>query len=383
MQMGEIYGNSFLTIAAASAASENDHILVRREQKWQSYDLDPRVVGIGPLSIHVRRLSHRLGTEVEGGDYGKVSTRAWIWQERLLSSRTVFYTPSALKFECHCTSAWEGFDDALAGNSWSAQLENDPHLSWPHLVQEYTKRDITYPSDRLLALEVVMKLIAKRTDWTPVYGLWKESLLRTLAWEARAKGESTTRGRMNPEYYAPTWSWASVNGPAVFSHITGTSFHNDPLQYVLDLQEIDKNTGLITVSGQFEPSTIKMSMKRQIPVGYSGLVQRGECGYQVKFGEEGTWYKFIADVHLEPFMGMVGGEEVSTTLRVAFDKPLRSEDWTSTCYCLLLAKRKLRCLTLLLGRSLRVPNAWERIGIIDTVVPGWFWRSGKTEICIA
>ncbi|OBU00198.1 hypothetical protein VE01_01842 [Pseudogymnoascus verrucosus] len=39
-----------------------------------------------------------ISKEDTGGGYGKVSTRAWIWQERLLAERTIFFTPSALKF---------------------------------------------------------------------------------------------------------------------------------------------------------------------------------------------------------------------------------------------------------------------------------------------
>lgn len=64
-------------------SSEADRILVARDAKWQTMDLDiaEKTFG-GKLHFQIRRRSQPLGKEREGGDYGKVSTRAWIWQER-------------------------------------------------------------------------------------------------------------------------------------------------------------------------------------------------------------------------------------------------------------------------------------------------------------
>ncbi len=167
-KMGEIYGNATLTIAAATATSENDRILVERDLKWASYDLSLAVNGIGTLKFRVRRRTHPLGKEDDGGDYGRISTRAWVWQERLLSGRTVFYTPSAIRFECRCHSIWEGFGTGVIGHSWSAQLENMTHISWTSLVEEYMKRDITRPSDRLSAMQSVMKRVQHSHGWSPL-----------------------------------------------------------------------------------------------------------------------------------------------------------------------------------------------------------------------
>ncbi len=62
--------------------SENDRILVARDPKWETFDLDINENTFGKLHFQIRRRSQPLGKEREGGDYGKVSTRAWIWQER-------------------------------------------------------------------------------------------------------------------------------------------------------------------------------------------------------------------------------------------------------------------------------------------------------------
>lgn len=128
-KMGQVYGNATLVIAAASAATENERILAPREDKWLSLDHSLDLNGVSCLKTRSRRLWHGLGKEMEGGDYGKISTRAWIWQERLLATRTVFFTPGGLKFECRCHSVWEGFDEGRTGHSWSAQLDSVTHIS--------------------------------------------------------------------------------------------------------------------------------------------------------------------------------------------------------------------------------------------------------------
>jgi Heterokaryon incompatibility protein (HET) len=170
-RMGEIYGNATLTIVAPCASSENDRILVERESKWQAYDLAMKIGGIGSLTLRFRQRTHPLGKDNTGADYGKVCRRAWCWQERLLSARTIFYTPGALKFECHCHSIWEGFGQGVTGHSWSAKLDEISHYSWTYLVEEFMRRDITPPSDRLPAVEVVMRRIERSKGWSPLWGM--------------------------------------------------------------------------------------------------------------------------------------------------------------------------------------------------------------------
>jgi Heterokaryon incompatibility protein (HET) len=182
-KMGETYGNATLTIAAASATSEKDPILVKRDRKWLPFDLAMKVNGIGSLKLRLRRRTHLLGKEETGRDYGEVSTRVWIWQERLLSGRTVFYTPSALKFECRCHSVWEGFGPGVTGHSWSAQLDNISHRSWVTLVDEYMRRDISRPSDRLPAMEAVMKRIQNTQGWSPLWGSTFISLIADILFQ--------------------------------------------------------------------------------------------------------------------------------------------------------------------------------------------------------
>jgi hypothetical protein len=355
-KMGEIYGNATLTIAAGSAASENDRILVTRRSRWLASNIEVNVKGIGSLHLRCRRRPYALGTEARGGDYGKVSTRAWIWQERLLSARTIFYTPSALKFECHCHSIWEGFGQGITGPSWSARLDNMSHSSWRRMVEEYTSRDISRPSDRLPAMTSVMKRIAKSNSWSPVKGMWANAPVEDLCWKSSPKDRGVCH--INPEHYAPTWSWASVDGPVSFLSIAERR-NIDPTIYELEVQQIDSISGLITVVSR----AVRVNLRCRVIL--SDLHQVDPAKHQ-KFnyyyeivGDGGGSHPINADVPLKPRSDNKGVWAV----RALYDEKAPEESWEAQCLCVLVARWKLSSLALLLGISSWEPETFERIGI--------------------
>lgn len=374
-KMAEIYGNATLTIAAASAATENDRFLVPREDRWWSFELSISVNPIGSLKLRFRRLSHPLGKEDLGGDYGKVSTRAWIWQERLLAARTVFFTPGALKFECRCHSIWEGFDAGRTGHSWSAKLDDMTHLAWTGLVEEYTGRDITRPSDRLPAMNAVMRRIENSTGWSPFWGLWTNALVESLGWSAKESDEfGISKCRMNPDSYAPTWSWASVDGPISYIYARPLSEieKNDPMQWDLECRSLDGASGLIRFSGHIVLIELHATITRNESNSDSPRQNEVAYRYEIKVSNEDKGFRINADVALKPWKGVINGRSVSTVMRVPFREEFPKQSWSSHCRCLLIGKRKRQALVMLLGRSLSVPGAWERIGIVNGVSPGIF-----------
>jgi hypothetical protein len=384
-KMGEIYGNATLTIAAASATTEEDRILVPRDDL--AYDLDMSVGGIGSLKLRFRRRSHALGKEASGGDYGKVSTRAWIWQERLLAARSVFFTPAALKFECRCHSFWEGFDKDRLGHSWSAQLDNMTHLAWHSLVEEYMGRDITRPSDRLPAMDAVMKRIEKSTGWSPFWGLWADSLVESLSWQAKESGQwGKHECRMNPGHYAPTWSWASVDGP--ISYVSAKPLNimeaNDPMQWDLECRSLNEASGLVRFAGhviflELHATIERNELYEEQPEEHEEYRYR----YEVKGPNDAKGFPMKADVALKPWTGNLGGQMISSVVRVPHGEKPPMQSWTAHCVCLLVGKRKLRALVLFLGRSLREAGAWERIGMVDGISPAAFSMSQRQIIDIA
>ncbi|KAL4889434.1 heterokaryon incompatibility protein-domain-containing protein [Aspergillus ambiguus] len=396
-KMGDIYGNATMTIAAAAANTEMDRILLPRDNKWLSSAMSLDFGGGPSTLVRFRRASPALGTESSGGEYGRMSTRAWVWQERLLSSRTVFFTPGRIKFECHFHSCWEGFGSKQISPSWTAVLDDMSYQKWTTLVKEYTSRGITRPSDRLPAMDSVMKRIEANTGCRSVYGLWSNSLVEGLIWRPiqRFGQAGIHHCQMNPGHYAPTWSWASVDGPVSYAlqeplpliEDNGPS-HNgpgsdDPMECDLKLQSVNKASGMIRVSGRLLLVRLQCDVKRNWRF-RPGRVQgeRREYFYSIQRPNNRYTFSVEPDVSLKPCNISVDEESKWTVVRVPYGEIPPKRSWATECACLLVGKRKTRAIFLLLGHSIRQPGAWERVGISDGLRPSAFRDSPRQVIGI-
>ncbi|KAH9206680.1 hypothetical protein DL95DRAFT_315137 [Leptodontidium sp. 2 PMI_412] len=80
---------------------------------------------------------------------------------------------------------------------------------WGSIMWNFTRRAITFPSDRFPAISGLAREVYRHTDWTYVAGLWKEYIHLGLLWSTRDVASPAK------EYVAPSWSWASldIRGP--------------------------------------------------------------------------------------------------------------------------------------------------------------------------
>lgn len=90
----------------------------------------------------------------------------------------------------------------------SIQEKIESHSRWYEIVWRYTQRDLTYKSDRLVALAGLTNLVAAKSGRRNVAGLWESTLALDLLWVPLSPQVSEADVSI-----APTWSWASVNGP--------------------------------------------------------------------------------------------------------------------------------------------------------------------------
>jgi hypothetical protein len=75
---------------------------------------------------------------------------------------------------------------------------------WAQLVEEYSKAQLTYSTDKLVAIAGVASTIQLWTKDEYLAGLWRSSLLYGLMWCTK-QSRKTSRP---PYHRAPTWSWA-------------------------------------------------------------------------------------------------------------------------------------------------------------------------------
>ena len=180
------------------------------------------------------------------------ATRAWTFQEGLLSPRRLFFTNHQVYFECNVAQCCESLDDSKStfhllsdaerisalrkglheGNvktvnsdaEWAigGGVLRDPfrpiHVSkkrrineslrkWQYeeLVQRYTTKKMTYDDDALHALSAVLKRFEETAYKSGfVHGLPVEDLPTALLWT------HATRPRRRDRF--PTWSWTGWEG---------------------------------------------------------------------------------------------------------------------------------------------------------------------------
>ncbi|KAH7195362.1 heterokaryon incompatibility protein-domain-containing protein [Fusarium oxysporum] len=150
--------------------------------------------------------------------------RAWVHQEWLMSKRTIHFARNQVFWGCDHLCACEVFPDGLPDcirydgkKNFAEDLGNATCLksrdinadtSRISLITNYTSRELTKSSDRLPALSGIAKWLQPHLG-NPGYlaGLWNNSdLYRQLAWF------SCTTENPRPQYRAPSWSWASIDG---------------------------------------------------------------------------------------------------------------------------------------------------------------------------
>jgi hypothetical protein len=177
----------------------------------------------------------------------KLSTRAWVVQERILSPRIIHFYKEELVWSCQGIQRCEC--RLLAGSSSPGsfrhllsptppatlssfaspdQAQDQAILQWPALVSEFTAKEITYAKDRLPAISGLAALIQSRvcSPSAPTYlaGHWSTDLEYSLLWYIKPtlpptparRVASTLTSQSGPSYYAPSWSWASITGPVDF-----------------------------------------------------------------------------------------------------------------------------------------------------------------------
>lgn len=140
-------------------------------------------------------------------------TRGWTFQEWMLSPR-VLHIDTMTLWDC-----FEGYANELNRRyTERAHLLRNPgeygkSISWEFIVQEYTRRKITYEKDRLPALAGLASRCRQATGHTYLAGLWLEEMPRSLLWE-RADDAPPNANEIN----MPSWSWASVTSAVIYRH---------------------------------------------------------------------------------------------------------------------------------------------------------------------
>ncbi|KAI1371806.1 heterokaryon incompatibility protein-domain-containing protein [Hypoxylon crocopeplum] len=239
--MLQIYQNAYVTLAGLFAKDPSAGLFSTKKAE----DLQQKLVrlrrGTEITDLYIRELTPDVSgiLHVPVGSIGgsrqdppPLFTRAWALQERMVSPRVVHFTEDELIFECRtkvqceCLSHYTNSPSRKMAHAHALNTAKSPAMSrlllkpqeiddWEDLVQMYSKLDLTYDTDQLVAIGGLAQEYSKlRRGQTYLAGLWSGTLVQDLLWETRDQDAFKPRPA---KWIAPSWSWASAGSPVDFT----------------------------------------------------------------------------------------------------------------------------------------------------------------------
>ena len=155
------------------------------------------------------------------------SGRGWTFQEGFLARRKLIFTNNTVYFSCDAISCSEdryfGSVDGLPSEedivpTWSHFQDRrwfyseTPLQTYWHVIQTYTKLQLTYEKDVLYALSGILEALSAEFETNFLFGLPERYFRSALLWQPTEpiKRRLTCDSQNQP---FPSWSWAGWIGP--------------------------------------------------------------------------------------------------------------------------------------------------------------------------
>ncbi|KAM0424952.1 hypothetical protein ACHAPT_009753 [Fusarium lateritium] len=241
--MGHVYRNAFLTISAMAAAGSEGGIL------GPSPTIDfPKPAAVRVFSedhendalvkLHMAH-DERFPSWFQVSSQSPLNSRGWVLQEKILSRRTLYFGSRTIYWKC--PKVLQGSDGApllmvhplpteeyrrlgalIHGKIQGKVLGDDRKellTDYYSVVEHYSRRKLTVASDKLPAIAGIASNLGPALGGEYLAGLWSDDIHRGLQWSSASVSVLDT-------FRAPSWSWASVDGPLSFHYYTPDSEYN-------------------------------------------------------------------------------------------------------------------------------------------------------------
>ncbi|QGI64057.1 hypothetical protein CEK27_008028 [Fusarium fujikuroi] len=235
-QMADVYQHSFLTVAATKSHDGSQGCFSETSPRYVA-KLVP-----GYKDIYVRErppIFPDHWTQLENNHSYPLLNRAWIYQEMRLSPRVLHFCNEEVIWVCQASQRSESGCNDLDYNDGDSfkptlfgcvnnNIRDKDQLTWHRTVLEYSRLNLTYESDKTIALAgVAQRMQRTRLDDRYLAGIWEKHLPLDLLWMV---WPTPTIGKPRLARY-PSWSWASVSSQVMWDGIWS------PLQSVV-VQEV-------------------------------------------------------------------------------------------------------------------------------------------------
>jgi hypothetical protein len=291
--MHRIYESALITFVASASPDGNAGLCRPRDATHQKrinacQFPSPSSKGTTKITVYPH-----LGDWENSVEAGPLSKRGWCFQERQLSRRMIHFTEMRILWECNsCISSedqkemryrpanperamtgtgrlWDtrGGQDvmkAALGEDFGMKLASGQAFipaKWCQVVEEYSRRRLSYEKDKLPALSGLAHTVSEFLHGTDTYlaGLWKTYLARDLSWFPDVEiGSSLPGGEGDAS--APSWSWASYAGPVSYHMIENFKSEADgherlaPVRSSVNLAKSWEDSPLQVISTDITPA---------------------------------------------------------------------------------------------------------------------------------
>lgn len=292
-KMASVYSNGYLTLAATHSTNGRGGLFS------DIYDFE--VSGTTPdgedyVVFFRERIDHHfeMGINEDRSQLGfstalyhPLLTRAWVYQERMLSARVLHFTRYEIFYECRSSLQCECGNIGYEGTSNITEMpiikvehgyalheahdneEYEEEFSylrarlWRTMVSSYTALFLTKSKDRLPAIGGLAKHMAVRRKSRYLAGLWEDTLNDDLLWTIQA-----TSKYKKPRPYprnAPTWSWASVEtychywDPILFSSSEDVADERKPYQHLSKILDCEVKWSAVDEFGSIKDGSVTIS----------------------------------------------------------------------------------------------------------------------------
>lgn len=273
-QMAEIYSHAYFTISAGRASAATEGFLHNIDLTQPKGSISLRYLSSSGEEGKLIVADEPTGRELPD----PINSRAWTFQERVLAPRLVEFSQTQVRWRCKtclkCESgappqtAWRRYFESpsIVDTNTMAHLDAAKSFNeWHDLVSYYSKRNLSYPADKLIAFSAVAKTVARPGRY--LAGLWETDFPNNLMWKVfhiwtPILGDQDLRTFRPLEYRAPSWSWASVDGHVTIDSLATEGNAPQIACEVLDCQVELANralpygpvsSGYITIKGRVRP----------------------------------------------------------------------------------------------------------------------------------
>ncbi|KAI9685988.1 MAG: hypothetical protein M1822_003971 [Bathelium mastoideum] len=218
--MDIIYGNAELTICAADG---EDASVGLRAMKMEDHNGEQLMAECAPgIRLVVSRPPEMYIKT------SKWNTRAWTFQERLMSNRCLIFTAGRVYFQCRSTGMSEDIYADREGAGWSLDFVDAPMQMYKQLSQRafwvytkiltlYTQRDLTKSEDILAAFSGTRNSMANTMRAPFIFGLPSSHFDLALLWQhnmpvTRREAANAEQKRERRAADFPSWCWSGWQG---------------------------------------------------------------------------------------------------------------------------------------------------------------------------